>query len=283
MATVDRSPLVRALEDLRAADPGCHIELGHPVGPGWVAGVDLRVADDGPFHALLLRIGECARTNDRRTIAASFALRFGWASAMAIAPYLRAGCVPDIALGNTSSRFRASTYFEYAALHQPRGWVVAGDGWATHSSIGVVADREALRRTLRVALAAQAAPVVEALYRWSGFAPRGTWGMLTSAWVSQFIAMAEPRHDQRGLAPELDAFFAGDDAVAAMRPRLHAVSCAGATHLYQRRGSCCRLYLLPGGELCASCPLVGDEERLARNRAWMETQLTRRAPLPGHR
>ncbi len=282
MPTVDRSPVVRALEDLRAADPGCHVELGHPVGPGWIAGADLRVADDGPFHALLVRIGQSARTTDRRTIAASFALRFGWASAMAIAPYLRARCVPDIALANTSFRFRASTFFEYAALHEPRGWVVAGDARAGHPSLGAVADRHALRRTLRIALVGQATPVVDALYRWSGFAPRGTWGMLTSAWVSQFTAMAEPRDDQRGLAPELDAFFAGDDVVAAMRPRLHAVSDGGATHLYQRRGSCCRLYLLPGGELCASCPLVGDEERLARNRAWMHSQLTRRGPLPGH-
>jgi hypothetical protein len=67
-----------------------------------------------------------------------------------------------------------------------------------------------------------------------------------------------------------------------MQPRLHAVSCGGATHLYQRRASCCRIYLLPGQQLCASCPLVGDDERLARNRAWMQRQLARQTPLPGH-
>ena len=75
------------------------------------------------------------------------------------------------------------------------------------------------------------------------------------------MAIAEPRDDQRGLVTELDAFFAGDDIVAAMRPRMHAVSVDGATRLYQRRASCCRMYLLPGGSLCTSCPLVGDEER----------------------
>jgi len=42
---------------------------------------------------------------DRRTIAASFAMRFGWASGMAIAPYLRAGCVPDVSLDNASFKF----------------------------------------------------------------------------------------------------------------------------------------------------------------------------------
>jgi hypothetical protein len=276
------SPLVPVFDDLRVREPRLHVELGPPAGPGWIAGADLRAAGSGPFHELLLRIGECARTADRRTIAASFAMRFGWASGMAIAPYLRARCVPDVSLDNTSFRFRASTFFEHAAIHDPRGWTVAGDDRATHPSIAAVSDGNALRRALRATLVDQSAAVVEALYAWSGFARRGTWGMLTSAWASQFTAIAEPNDDQRDLAPELDALFAGDDVVAAMRPRMHAVSMDGATHLYQRRASCCRLYLLPGGELCASCPLVGDDERLARNRAWMRSQLHRRAPLPGH-
>jgi len=209
-------------------------------------------------------------------------MRFGWASGMAIAPYLRAGCVPDVSLDNASFKFSEATFFEHAAIHHPRGWVAVGDDRATHPTIDTVSDGDALRRALRTALVDQATDVVEALYQWSGFARRGTWGMLTSAWASQFTAIAEPRDDQRGLAPELDAFFAGDDIVAAMRPRMHGVSVDGATHLYQRRASCCRLYLLPGGELCASCPLVGDDERLARNRAWMRSQMDRRSPLPGH-
>jgi hypothetical protein len=199
-------------------------------------------------------------------------MRFGWASGMAIAPYLRAGCVPDVALDNTSFKFRGSSFFERAALHEPRGWIAAPAASALHPSLTSLPDADALRRALRTTLAGQAAPVVEALHRWACFARRGTWGLLTSAWVSQFTAIAAPRDDQRGLVPELAAFFAGDDLVAAMQPRLHAVSCDGVVHLYQRRASCCRIYLLPGSPLCASCPLVGDEERLARNREWMRRQ-----------
>ncbi len=228
---------------------------------GWIDGTDLRDARAGPLHALLLRIGEVARTTDRRTIAASFALRFGWSSALAIAPYLQSRWVPDIALDNVSFAFGRSTAFERAALHEVRGVMVAGDPRAADASISTVPDANALRRALRDALVAQAAPVVAALEQWSGFARRGTWGQLTSAWAAQFMAIAEPRDDQRDLAPELDAFFAGDDIVAAMRPRMQAVSVDGAIRLYQRRASCCRMYLLPGGSLCTSCPLVGDEER----------------------
>lgn len=243
--------------------------------PGWINGSDLRDAGAGPFAALLLRIGEVAGTSDRRTMAASFALRFGWSSAIAIAPYLQSRWVPDIALDNVSFAFSRSTAFEGAVQRAVRGVVVAGDPRAADASISTVPDAAALRRALRDALVAQATPIVAALEHWSGFARRGTWGLLTSGWAEQFTTIAEPRDDQRGLAPELDAFFAGDDIVAAMRPRMHAVSVDGATHLYQRRASCCRLYLLPAGGLCASCPLVDHDERLARNRDWMRSQLTR--------
>jgi hypothetical protein len=99
--------------------------------------------------------------------------------------------------------------------------------------------------------------------------------MLTSSWASHFTGLAENRNDQRPLVPELDELFAGDDVVAAMRPMMHAVEYGGMVHLYQRRASCCRFYLLPEGDLCASCPLVSDEERLTRNRDWMKEQLER--------
>jgi hypothetical protein len=82
--------------------------------------------------------------------------------------------------------------------------------------------------------------------------------------------------------PTIEAFFAGTDVVARMRPLMHAVSYRDVTHLYQRRASCCRYYLLPQGDLCASCPLVSHEERLARNLAWMQQQLERQDEKRGH-
>ena len=130
---------------------------------------------------------------------------------------------------------------------------------------------------------AQAEPVVDALYDWSGFARRGTWGQLTSSWAAQFTGLCETPDDQRSVQPVIEAFFQGSDVVAIMQPRMHAVTHGPATHLYQRRASCCRWYLLPHGELCASCPLVSHEERLERNRAWMEKQAERqRSTRSGH-
>jgi ferric iron reductase protein FhuF len=278
----DRPPIVEVYDALSALNPSWRVDVGRPSGPGWIAGSDLRTASAGPFNELLARIGERARTADRRTIAASFALRYGWASAMAIAPFLKYDCVPDLSLENVSLKFRESTFFERTAIHEARGAVAADDPRATHPSITPVSDWHELLRALRSTLTAQAIPVVEALHEWSGFARRGTWGMLTSSWAAQFTSLQGEGGDQRVVLPTIQEFFDGHDVVAIMQPRLHAVTCGDVTHLYQRRASCCRWYLLPQGELCASCPLVSQEDRLARNRAWMQKQLDGSHERRGH-
>ncbi len=276
------SPVAAVYEELKALDASWTVEIGRPEGPGWVAGVDLRDASAGPFLGLLERIGERAQTADKRTIAASFALRYGWASAMAIAPYLRGQCVPDIALDNVSFKFKPSTFFERTAIYEPRGTVTAADPRAHSDSLSTVADAEALLAELRRALIAQATPVVDALHAWSGFARRGTWGMLTSSWAAHFTGLCEDRNDQRPALPIIHALFEGADEVARMQPRLHTVALDGAVHVYQRRASCCRWYLLPSGALCASCPLVSHDERVQRNLVWMRQQLERTASGGGH-
>jgi hypothetical protein len=50
--------------------------------------------------------------------------------------------------------------------------------------------------------------------------------------------------------PAIESFFSGDDDIAKMQPKMHPVTLGDVTHLYQRRASCCRYYLLPAGSLC---------------------------------
>ena len=279
MSTDAQSPIVDIYAALRAFNASWSVEVGRPNGRGWIAGVDLRTASAGPLNDLLHRIGARAGTTDRRTIAASFALRYGWSSAMAIAPFLKFSCVPDVSLENISLKFHETGFFERTAILEPRGVMIAGDPRADHPAVRVVSDPYQLLRSLRSALASQAHPVVEALHDWSGFARRGTWGMLTSSWAAHMTNLIGDGRDQRPALPVLQAFFDGDDLVAKMQPTLHALTYRSVTHLYQRRASCCRIYLLPQMELCASCPLVSQDERIARNLEWMKTQLE----YQGHR
>ncbi len=273
MSTDRQPPIVEIYAALRAFNASWSVEVGRPSGNGWIAGAELRVASTGRFNDLLRSIGESAGTADRRTIAASFALRYGWSSAMAIAPLLKHSCVPDVSLDNISLKFHETGFFERTAIHEARGVMVAADPRASHPTITTVADPYQLLRSLRSALMTQAIPVVDALYEWSGFARIGTWGMLTSSWAAHVTNLVGEGRDQRPALPLLEAFFAGDDLVAKMQPKLHALTYRGVTHLYQRRASCCRIYLLPQMELCASCPLVSHEERFARNLEWMKTLL----------
>jgi hypothetical protein len=280
MSTV--SPVTIIFESLLAINASWNAEIGHPTGAGWIHGADFGDATTGPFNDLLTRIGERANTADKLTISASFALRFGWASAMAIVPYLRFQCVPDISLDNVSFKFAPATFFERSAIHEPRGVMLAGLTGSDHSSMTTVPTMDALLLVLRDALVSQSAPIVNALYDWSGFAHRGTWGMLTSSWASQFTAFASNPHDQRSVAPQLDALFQGDDIITEMRPCMQEVAFLSEVHLYQRRASCCRYYLLDEGDLCASCPLVSGEERMRRNIEWMATQHERRLRAKGN-
>lgn len=255
----DASPVAAIYDALRAEGGAWGGAVGRPQGLGWIAGDAFRDAATGPFNALLERIGARSQTDDRRTIAGSFALHFGWISAMAIAPFLRFRCVPNVTLGNIAIRFNRSAYVEGTAVFEAVGTVVAGDERARHPSMSTVPDDHALLRALRGALIEQSAPVVTAVQAWSGFAERATWGVLTSLWASHFIALWQPYDDQRELSLMLDEFFDGGDLAAEMRPRVTAVESGGTVHLHHRRASCCRFYLVPGGGLCASCPLATED------------------------
>ena len=208
-------------------------------------------------------------------MAASFALRFAWSSWVAIFPYVVDRRVPEIGLQNISLKFGENTLHERTALYVPRGAVLSNDDGALHRLVACAPDEPALLRRLRIELVEQTRPMVDALYEWSGFSKKGAWGQITSAWTSHFVNAYDRLGSQANALPVLQAFFEGDDEIARTQPRVSPLSLGDQTHLYQRRASCCRYYLLPQGSLCASCPLVSDEERLVRNREWMRKQLSR--------
>jgi ferric iron reductase protein FhuF len=266
----DLPPIVSVYRALQAMHPNWYVEIGRPSGTGWIAGTDLRTAMRGPFHALLTAIGEGLHTADRLTIVASFALRYGWSSGIAIAPYLFYQCVPKIAIENVSFKFHANTLFERAALHQPEGVMLQQDGLPQHPSVQWLSDPQALLGTLRDNLVQQAEPIVEALYNWSHFSVRGTWGLITSSWGSQFTTISREIHSAEQVLPHVRALFEGDDVASQMQPRFYPVTYQGVTHVYHRRASCCRFYKVPQGELCASCPLVPQEERIRQNQVYMK-------------
>ncbi len=266
-------PLIAVYQALRAMHPKWHVEIGRPRGTGWIPATAFTTAREGPFATLLSRIGERLGTPDRRTIAASFALRYGWSAGIALAPYLLHHCVPKITLDNVSFKFHENTFFERAALHQPEGVMLRQGGVAPHPSMQWLTSPQALLSWLRTSLIQQAQPIVEALYDWSEFSKKAIWGMIASSWGSQFInVFGEIDEQQHGL-PHVRQLFEGQDVVSQMQPHFYPVTYGHVTHVYHRGASCCRYYKLPPRQYCASCPLISQEERLQRNKQWMKTLL----------
>jgi hypothetical protein len=176
------------INSLQTTDPKWLVEIGIPSDPPeWIQGVDFARADEGPFNALLCRIGERLYTHDRKTIAASFALRFGWTASAAIAPYIILKSVPDVNLANISLRFQENTLFERTAIHVPSGTVLGNWNEFSDPLVQVVKNQAELLAQLRSRLREQAMPVVDALHERSRFSQKATLAMITSSWASQFV------------------------------------------------------------------------------------------------
>src|SRR5262249_20631699 len=155
-------------------------------GGGWLPGLSMLSPDETPFGELLDNIGARLHTNDRKIAAAGFALRFGWASGVAIAPFLLYQCIPDVSLENIFLKFSEETFFQRVSLHKPRGVVSyhgelkAVPGIETQNLVlnvnAAATDNPELTSRLRATLIEQAEPVIDALYDWSRFSKRALWG-----------------------------------------------------------------------------------------------------------
>jgi hypothetical protein len=124
LRTEPLSPIVHVYDKLRRLHPNWYVEFGMLSDDGWIPGQALRNPAEGLFGDLLGRIAARLKTDDRKIVAGSFALRFGWASGVAVAPFLLHQCVPDIRLDNVSLKFTEETFFERVCIREPRGVMV---------------------------------------------------------------------------------------------------------------------------------------------------------------
>jgi len=166
------SHLARIYARLRKLHANWYVEFGSRSGDGWIPGRALLEPESGPFRALLERIAGRLYTEDRKIIAASFALRFGWSAGAAIAPFLLYRCVPDIDLDNIALRFNEQALFERVAILQPRAVAVRDEEFGDDPLVSILDDipiketgskplyHPVLLATIRDTLEEQARPVV---------------------------------------------------------------------------------------------------------------------------
>jgi ferric iron reductase protein FhuF len=262
--------LVRIYDELRMLHPDWYVEYGPRCFDGWIPGHALRWPDRPPFNDLLSRIGQRLMTSDRKVIAASFALRFGWSAGAAVAPYLLKGCVPDVALDKVSLKFNAQTFYEKLSLHDSDAIVSENSSHAFNP--GGRSD-PTLAAALRTILAAQGDPVVSALHQWSRFSARAIWGQIASSWGAQFTSRLGHLGRHCEALEQARIFFDAPGFIRGMSPNFYTVTHRDLTRVYHRRASCCLYYRLPTGNYCASCPLISQAESIRRNKEWIEKTL----------
>lgn len=266
-------PLVRIYEELRMLHPDWYVEFGQRQGNGWILGNSLKRPDLSPFSDLLARIGQRLMAGDRRVIAASFALRFGWSAGAVVAPYLLKRCVPDVGLDNISLKFSPQTFFEKLSLHDSHA-IVAEQRNVNGDPQGETGSDPSLAAVLRTTLMNQAEPAVRALHEWSRFSARAIWGQIASSWGAQFTSILGHLNRHIEALEQARTVFNVPGFIGGMSPQFYPVTHRNVTRIYQRRASCCLYYKLPTGSYCASCPLLSQSERVRRNKEWIERTTT---------
>jgi hypothetical protein len=115
------------------------------------------------------------------------------------------------------------------------------------------------------------APADAAQHAWSGFSRHALWAMATSSWASQFASTGRQLGDETAAVRQARAMFKLTPEIARAAPELYEVSHAGRVRTFQKMRACCLHFKNSERRFCANCPIIPEAERLARNRAWLES------------
>jgi hypothetical protein len=236
------------------------LRLGQPEGEGmddgWVR-ADRLLEPGSPLLAERLRRFGQRIAAPGPAVAASLLLE-SWAGLLAGVGFgclLGAGVAPDLAAGGVSLRFRPGEVPDLVALHEDPG---APEGAG------------ALARVAGGLLDGHLGPLVARLGELRvRRGPRALWGLVAGCCANALVEAAQASGQGGGrVRALLDDLFAPPSSPLAGRvpgpPRLLEVPVDGEIRLLRKRLSCCLFYAQPGCEPCATCPMLSDEQNVAR-------------------
>jgi hypothetical protein len=258
-ASVPERARISPLAELHAAvaplTGALRIELNPPDRDGWVDERALCDPDTGPLADLNARFVAAGFGANRRAVAASLLLRYGWAAGFIIAAWLARGDV--VRIRRFALKFSAMTLVEALWVQDAR--IVAGLG------------EDDGHAALLASLIDFTEPLIASQHAWSRFSRHALWAMVTSSWAAQFAAIGRRIGCEEKAVAQARRLMEGDAEIAAAAPLLYAIRAGRQAQTCQRRAACCLYFKGPRQHFCASCPIIPPAERIARNRDWVAT------------
>jgi hypothetical protein len=259
VAAASASPLLRAYARLRQFRPECSAVICEAVAPEWLRGCDLVQPAHGKLAALLAVLARELGSDDRKVLAAAFALRVGRVSGIAIGPYLATHCVPEVTLDDIAIKLGPTVLLEHVALRSAR---FTGPGCNPRFARSRCANPHMrLLPHLRRVLCGLTEPVVDSLSLWSKLKRSALWGLVLSAWANEMAELGSGLGCQARALRLFPQLVQRDDAKFRLAPTLYLRQHQGETRICQIRGTCCLYYRTPAATRCASCPLPQHTEQ----------------------
>ncbi len=238
----------------------------------WLSYAEMYQPPEGLYAELLQALMTRSGIASRRFAAASFLLRYGWSAGVMIAPLLMDKPIPWYATEEADLCFADNTLFQAICLNSDGFIVSENQDFSTHPQcVLCYADQSTAIRLVADQLVDHAQPVVEVLHRWSGFSRKALWSMVSSSWVGQILNISKQLHlPEDRLRHYLTLFYNQWQPLADSLPHWYFISDQGNNHYFHIRASCCLYFKGKSRHFCASCPMIGEEERIERNRRWVQ-------------
>lgn len=278
-ATVGRVVLRDSCADARPRVGHLRLEIDQDKHRDWLDLAALCVPDTGPLALLNTRFINHGFGANRRAVAGSLMLRYGWAAGLQISAYFaqrRVMQASDWALRFSPMTLVEAIWVKDAKFIGLDGDPLAGsDDWA-----GAVSEAQ-LRAAFLQSLLDFTEPLIASQHAWSGFSRHALWSMVVSSWAAQVANVGETLGDSMAAIAEARAVFALDSEIAKAVPELYEITDGVSRKVCQNRAACCIYFKGPRRQFCASCPILPKDERLALNIAFVRSMTEERQRAAG--
>jgi ferric iron reductase protein FhuF len=267
--TYQESPLSETLTLLATHSPYLVVKT-ETEGDGWRTARDL--FDDSAFLADSLKaIVEQYDNHDMKIAASFFLLRYTWMVGVGIVgAYMAGSRVPRLTLDSVALQFEKAGYPTAVAFVDPTCAVLESDPRADDPSCHLVDHDHTLQAFLRTTLESHCADLIAALRPHTPLGQRAMWGLATDRHAQLFLMVSKLLGTPTRAANETAAMATGAKPRFSKRTTIQelCIDDKDSPELLVKASSCCLSYKLPGSHYCSTCPLITDEERIAKIRTY---------------